>query len=352
MISATESSEQDVFDILFSSVRFQDNGSNISTLRGAAIQMEACLETVCVRPNITIQNCTFSKNQAASGGSIFAWGCNLAVFNSVFELNEALVGGAIFISGGRPRLKVRSSRFENNSAVVVYSLDSITEPTISYQTLGLGGAIIALELSSIVIRRCVFRHNSGFGGGGVLAVRVMAPVTPTTSPFNFIVAHSDFEGNTAFDTSLENFRYSTLVTNNYASSGGAVLYFTQGNMDLNWRIRNSTFSRNFAYAAGALYIFSSGRSLIHRIINSDFTDNRVRGAGGAIFTLQCRVQIYGTRFYRNFGLHGGGLNVAVGSDAVFGPSLNNKRRTVFYENEAFMGGGCLVAIEGKNPRCA
>jgi len=302
-VSALDSDQQNNFKVLFNDVAFRDNGDTIRSLRGAALRLETCLEANCSKPSITIQNCIFSGSKATSGGSIYSLGCNLVVLNSAFHNNQAITGGAIYISGGNPRLEIKNSSFQNNSAFVAPDLESLNSQSISSRTVGLGGAIAAMDLSSIMIRRCSFRFNSGFGGGGAVAVTVITPTGTANRTFTFNLAHSVFQHNVAFDRDLENNRFAQLVANNYGNSGSALICLIQGTLDLKWTIRDSTFANNFAYNGGAIYLYASVTSLVHRVINSDFRNNRARSGAGAILVAQCDFHLLGTRLYRNAALY-------------------------------------------------
>eukprot|EP00210_Caulerpa_lentillifera_P004282 g4085.t1 len=311
------------------------------SLRGAAITVETCSTVNCIRPTIIIQKSTFSGNRASFGGAVFASDCNIVITESAFRRNVALSGGAIYISGIRSKLEITNSSFKDNTASSIWSSENKEKLNVSSEYSGIGGAISAVDPSSVVISRVQFTGNAGLLGGGALSVLYQDSSRTGRLSVTFSVSGSNFANNIGFDENTDgNNLHSVEVKHHPLNAGGAILYLAYGNLDVNWNIVNSTFRRNFAQTAGALYIFSSLQFTSYKISNCNFSFNRARVVAGGILIVQTELQITESRFYRNIGFYGGALCAADGSRLIVSSGGSPWKRTVFRENEAFIGGGC------------
>jgi len=116
---------------------------------------------LCEDAQLTIEDCTFSENQADRGGALAFFASSSTIRRCTFVANRAKDGGAIGIyDGGDPLLS--HCTFIRNAAV-------------GTSTGGLGGAVF-VRAASASIRNCAFLKNDvqeGLGGA------VMADSDPT-----------------------------------------------------------------------------------------------------------------------------------------------------------------------------
>jgi predicted outer membrane repeat protein len=162
----------------------------------------------------TVENSTFTGNQAANGGAIHLLGADLSVTGSSFESNIANHafdnggGGAIYVDGTRNHsgnITLVDSSFTNNTTNnlggVIFSFPEGTGTTTidgcvmdgnSATNKGLGGAIYhqsAHGNGPLMVRNSALVNNRSHSQGGALW-SIDAPVT---------VINSTFVGNTALN---------------------------------------------------------------------------------------------------------------------------------------------------------
>ncbi len=251
---------------------------------------------------LRLEGLTIRGGRAYQGAGAFLTGTSVEIDGCVFSFNEAFStdmynlqdvwGGALYMQGGE-HLSVRSSRFEDNRAVLDFYNGRF------FEGFGRGGAIWC----------------SGVGGGGVL------------------IADSAFAGN----ESREN--------------GGAVYVAAAGGVV---RVERSTFEESFAVSVvgddreqfvdktgsgGSLHI--EGVSLV--VNDSRFVANE-SGSGGAIFA-PAGAEILRCVFEGNRGVAQEGHNQRGGGGAVV-MSSGTVAQTVFRDNHVAFAGGALQMLEG------
>eukprot|EP00210_Caulerpa_lentillifera_P002964 g2830.t1 len=331
--------------VVLNQVHFVNNGES-GQLFGAGVHIKSC--TNCINPEVQITSCHFMNNKGRAGSAVYCENCSLEISTSIFINNEASFGGgAIYLQDTKSTVTISDSTFVNNSAIGPPPPDQSENSAAEFenqvgrvQGTGSGGAIQASESSSLSIRSCSFHNNRACQGGGALAI-LASGLTVGTRPFNFIINNSSFTENTAYCGEERE----PLFMDEFSSSlfsGGALLYETEGSLDLNWTINASTFQNNSATTGGAIAIYSSPEQ-DHNISQCNIIGNEAHVWGGGVFIRGSKLTLQGVIFQSNVAEHGGGLAVSYGANVVSTLLEENANfSTLFLHNEAIYGGGLYL----------
>lgn len=317
---------------------------------------------------------TFSENQAANGGAIYAELTNfenatieaLNVTNSTFSKNQATTnGGAIYAAfvpqEGNNNIvtsAINSNVFEGNTAQnggavyaevrdgnKVISLDFNANSFYKNIATENGGAISVVSLGSekftTQINNSHFNENSAKNGGAVYA-----QITEGNQENILNVANNNFASNVATEnggaiyaeTAGEGKLTATVANNtfkeNKAANGGAVyIKNTNSNIGSSFTTSNNTFSKNTASQNGGA-IYADNTILV--VDNSTFEENSAKGSGGAIYAPNSEILATDTNFLNN--------------SAENGSAIYAKRMTITAENQdvniSGNNGYALVSTDG------
>lgn len=241
------------------------------------------------------------------GGAIAAHNTDISITNSTFSDNYGYEGGAIFATG-TTHMTVENTRFESNrgngytAREVEYEYDEegevIDSTVLVRERQGRGGAIHIQGTGELTVSGSQFIDNRSRWGGGALCIRTFDGVTTIHDSF--------FEANRST-----------------SGSGGAIL---------DWMNGEDVYElEEFAEIFGTLII-----------TDSQFTDNRSSGSGGAIYmegdySAPMRLEMATSTIDNNdANSEGGGLYVRRMYDEVL---VND---TTFSYNEASSGGAIAM----------
>lgn len=317
---------------------------------------------------------TFSENQAANGGAIYAELTNfenaaikaLNVAGSTFSKNQATTnGGAIYAAfvpqEGNNNIvtsAINANVFEGNTAQnggavyaevrdgnKVISLDFNANSFYKNVATENGGAISVVSLGSekftTQINNSHFNENSAKNGGAVYA-----QITEGNQENILNVENNNFASNVATEnggaiyaeTAGEGKLTATVSNNtfkeNKAANGGAVyIKNTNSNIGSSFTTSNNTFSKNTASQNGGAF-YADNTVLV--VDNSTFEENSANGLGGAIYAPNSEVLATDTNF----------LNNSAGN----GSAIYAKRMTITAENQdvniSGNNGYALVSTDG------
>lgn len=288
---------------------------------------------------------TFSENQAANGGAIYAELTNfenatieaLNVTNSTFSKNQATTnGGAIYAAfvpqEGNNNIvtsAINSNVFEGNTAQnggavyaevrdgnKVISLDFNANSFYKNVATENGGAISVVSLGSekftTQINNSHFNENTAKNGGAVYA-----QITEGNQENILNVANNNFASNVATEnggaiyaeTAGEGKLTATVSNNtfkeNKAANGGAVyIKNTNSNIGSSFTTSNNTFSKNTASQNGGAF-YADNTILV--VDNSTFEENSANGLGGAIYAPNSEVLATDTNFLNNSAENGSAI---------------------------------------------
>ncbi|MBR6023704.1 MAG: Ig-like domain repeat protein, partial [Methanobrevibacter sp.] len=285
------------------------------------------------------------NNATGYGGGIYWVAHEGEIFNSQFTNNWAEYGGGIYLNGRSANTNITNTTFKSNTAlknggaidcnasnIGIYNLtfDSNiageygaalcrevgatsghgTNNTFKSNYAGISGAALAwLNVKNIHIIDYTFIDNSaGTSGGAIYA---------SQGSDNCIIENCAFDGN--YLTNLTDYHF-----------GGAIDCVAD-----NMTINMSKFNNNRAYNGGAVYVGSGSKFV--RVLNSNFTENRATGSGGALGLKANDLTINNVTFKSNKAeIHGGALYAG-------GTGKNNTiTYAVFEDNTAGDHGGAIV----------
>jgi hypothetical protein len=278
---------------------------------------------------VTFQHCVNLNSTSATGGAISAETSILSVTDCVFLHNVAQTGGAIGAISGM--LTVTSSSFENNS---------VTCPNTMSACSAWGGAIAAVETSSVVLNSNVFSDNSvnldsaevtgrdsrAAGGGGCVSVLYNSDVSGS----RVLIDGNAFRRCSVrmFGSNINNQAAGVQYGNTY---GGAVsLYYGLRSVSL-LQVQNVTsdFVNNHCYWStitasvgiggnsygGCLSVYAGAWNVI-TASSSDFASVMVDGMRTKIISnhlMNCSLSTSIDRFSNGMNAYGGGISLVVGT---------------------------------------
>ena len=333
--------------------------------------------------NITIFNCSFSKNSPQ--GAILIENVHHDIFqapliqiqNSMFIDNLARYGGALLLKGYF-NITVYNSNFTQNRAIYDGGSIEIVGQKVSY-----------IENNFLIVSSLFYNNSAHFGG----ALRINSGAL-TDWVTNFKASYTVFSNNNAEDAagalSLDgfksNFQNCKFIENTAGTIGGAIAIFKAGDTIINnctfdknsvsfgvggavgihfttdLTVNCSNFNYNTAIYGGAMEVHGI-TSIIHK---SNFTSNQAAENGGGLNIDARSIKITDSHWLNNSALTGlgGALNVTTGKFIMnFSIFLNNVARSggalsinsfyTFFRNAYFVGnkaekgnGGAISAESG------
>ena len=302
-----------------------------------------------------LQSCTFERNTANDtqtvtyGGAIYTFKTShLRMKQCLFKENKATYEGGAFFISKTESLIIENCTFENNivygprsagGAMFIMSTRSLFQSCTfesntanGKQTVTYGGAIFAINTSSLKMNLCLFKGNKATHMGGAFYMEKTQ---------RLILENCTFKTNTVYDprsaggamsitrarSSFEKctFERNTAVNQQSPTFGGAIYAFNKSNLNIN----RCFFIQNEAtYYGGAIYIFDV-QSLFE---NCTFERNIMKGVkslknvtfGGAILAYTSQLKIKQCFF--------GGNRVTFGGGAIY---VRNTSSLI--ENSTFSG---------------
>lgn len=348
------------YAIVFDSVEFENNTLDGPFAGGAAVNILGCADRKCAEkeppypPSVRMTNCTFRENFAGVGGAIYAENVFMHIEDCHFEQNTAkLCGAAVQIEGFQSTLLIEQSKFLQNHVIQ----DGLDEE-VSLQTglplepfrylrfqfpIASGGALFIRSIRSVHILKSLFKQNSAQSGGAVVFKMEWTltehQVRPTVE-----IEKSHFLQNHAGGISQKRNRSA------FKNLGGAI-YLVSSVDELEFKIRDSLFERNFAGSGGALHLITL-LTTSPKISKSTFLHNHASFFGGAILLRNTRLEIRDSVIQHNQAQIGGGLMVtnnamllAIGL-AGLPPDNRQGNRSLFSSNFATRGGGMACVGSG------
>ncbi|WP_311492094.1 immunoglobulin-like domain-containing protein [uncultured Anaerococcus sp.] len=232
----------------------------------------------------SIENATFEKNQASTGGAIYSLnGLNIA--KTSFSGNQANYGGAVFVS---QKLSLDEVTFKENKAQkdggALYLQGGAEINASDFEdnlASRYGGALLFAKDKTYTVTKSNISRNKSNRGGGIFAMGGNLSIGETTIEAN---QAAEVGGGILFlnGTSLS-LNKTTIKVN--SSPSGAGLVVGAGTAD----IKESEFNGNDTgegdhqekHLGGGLYVFEGAKVNISQ--NTKFINNKA-GMGGAIFT--------------------------------------------------------------------
>ena len=264
-----------------------------------------------------------------NGGAVFSHNStDFCISNSYFIGNHADCRGGAVLSY-RTKLKIKSSLFTNNSVSGKY---------------GFGGAIYLGDTTNFVLSDSSIKGNKAMLEGGAIFNFQTIPNVRTSLYKNNIKSNKNGDNGAIFSFTPKEFSISnsTFVANQARYKGGAI---SSKGTKLN--IQTSVFRNNIAYdengrkyGYGGAIFSKASRSTEFCISNSYFIGNQALYVGGAICSLQTKLNIRTSLFENN---NVPGNNGFGGGGAIF--SQNSKEisiaSTSFLANQAICEDGAI-----------
>ncbi len=282
----------------------------------------------------TITDCNFTNNNATnSGGAIYNYHGTLTVENCTFSDNDAFYGGAVY---NRGNLTVNDCTFSGNTAQY-------------------GGAIY--NYGNLTVGNCTFARNTARSdGGAIYNERSISIGNLTLGNCNFSNNNATYSGGAVYNKgslTMENCNFNDNASkSSYGGGGGAICnYCTAGGIPVVNTVTHCSFNGNSARGGGGAvynYISSASDSIINTVVDCTFTNNNA-SYGGAIGNFvnsasgSINITVTGCTFLNNTANGGGAIcnmggncninfNRIFGNTATPGRAILNYRGSVNAEN--------------------
>jgi predicted outer membrane repeat protein len=271
-------------------------------------------------PNVTINTINFTGGMldpAATasgviGGAVLLAGGSLTLADCTFTGNQAPTGGAVGanqVNTTAQPLNVTRCTFTQNSATKANS--------------GAGGAVYSISSSVLTVTNSTFTNNTAAGDGG--AIRVQTSNTTTTINGSTFATNTAGDGGAILVQGPTNIDTTTVRDNTSSDSGGGV--WVQGTL----AVTNSTISgnRSTSSVGGGGGIFVQGNFTLQ---NSTVDGNRAGNGGGVAYALGGNAAsitfstITGNSAFFGLatggGLEVGGSNLSLGNSVIAGNTFD------------------------------
>ena len=260
---------------------------------------------------LNVSGSTFSGNSADWGGAILNLGMAIAtISDSAFTSNTADLGAAIYIED-EANVSISRSSFMNNTvninggAIANFGTAHIVDSAFTGNSANDGGAIYNRYDASITILDTTFARNAADKGYGLLNHR----------------------GGALYNEGEAHISRSVLTENSSKyGAGGAIANWNRGTII----VSESTFARNSAKSAGAIYIDGEAS-----VIDCTFAGNMASDVSGGAIYIDGEASIEDSIFNNNTATTRGG---AIASSSYSESSI---RLSNFYGNVAAEDGGAM-----------
>ena len=250
--------------------------------------------------NLTVKNCTFTRNYGEKGGAISLQFGKSHIVNCTLDSNRGTQGGTLYM------VNPKSNGTDITNCTFINST--------TYEGAGLLGNCIGgacyIDVSFITFYNCTFVN------GTIVENKAGGAIYFGSNAYNSTVNMCNFTNNTR------------------AGSGGAICIVAE-----NISVKNSTFKLNTAkFEGGAIHILSGNVT----VTNSSFDENEVSGwnvnyyGGGAIFIANENNLVNDSTFKNNYAKYGGAVYVK--------QSNNQVNNSTFKNNDARVNGGAIYWI--------
>jgi predicted outer membrane repeat protein len=240
--------------------------------------------------NLTVANCTFTRNIAGGGGAIYISSGTPSILDCVFQDNTATNGGGAIAMEDGSDVSITGSTFTNNRTTLSGAV---------------GGAIFS-NGDSLYILDSAFDGNTAIASGGAIA----------NTDANLNVVNSTFAGNVSIGYTVEGSLYS--------GDGGAIA--DQNTNETSMTITNCTFTDNVAegVTSGQNYTGGyggaiSGNTATATISNSIFWNNTAF-TGNEIYSTETSIVTLTYSDIDDPDLAGGTGDIDAAPDFVRNPS--------------------------------
>ena len=279
--------------------RSQFNGS-IATMEGGVFY--------CSTGDIEIQRSQFYNNSANSPDNEFTQGGVLYLFNGNVHINDSqfnssagtYYGGALISISGNVSIsssQVSAHKATNGGAISLFSSNIIIEANCQFDgnSAVFGGAVWANN-SIITIRgENVFVNNTASDQGGAMSL-FECKISINNSNFHWNSAATT-AGSLYCSRSSVMIQASTLI-NNTATRAGVL---ESSNSDIT--VDDCRMIGNNANISGAvLYTSNSNIDIRNSHVNHSRVNVRNNGQGGVFNSINSRIEIYESIFYKNTGI--------------------------------------------------
>ncbi|MEM6766642.1 MAG: choice-of-anchor Q domain-containing protein [Bacteroidota bacterium] len=227
------------------------------------------------RSFLDLKLCSFQENRSEErGGAIWAYECDsISVQNCSFQKNESFFGGAFYATASNSRLD-----------------DLIFEENISRQ----GGGLYYVN-GEIKMTKSIFSNNSSDFGGGILESNNSLHIEKT----KFIGNKSKLNGGAVYSSDSQSAFYDCLIENNSSDEAAGGISLRNSNFFQN----KGTYNKNLAKFGGAIY---AGES-IAKFVNVSFSENKSENSGGAAYVEENNIEWDSCRFFLNQSNFGAGI---------------------------------------------
>jgi len=239
--------------------------------------------------DVTVNNCTFTNNNATLYGGVVYLISNgdVIISNSTFKYNKANYGSAVYCKGNNHNIS--TCDFINNTATYSSTIEWVGDYANLYNNNFINNtatscAAVTLHGKGGIVSDCTFvSNNATNGNGGSISINGDDTTISNCSFRNNSASLS--WGGCIISHGANTHIYDSTFKSNAATEGGAI-FFSEPNLI----VHNSTFEFNQAYWDGGAIAFVYHRAISQNaknaiISNCTFISNNVLhvyGLGGAI----------------------------------------------------------------------
>eukprot|EP00803_Ostreobium_quekettii_P003270 evm.model.scf_1296.1 EVM.evm.TU.scf_1296.1 scf_1296:1031-7786(-) len=349
--------------------------SNEFVIRGCVFEKNNAPRGIETEPFFSASGAPIEKNDffgafgspSPSGGAVLVWDVGrVQIEDCSFEKNTATTGGAIYFIvrdlalpiGAQLVHRVENCTFSDNTADL---MEGPLDARINH-----GGAMFVVSLDKEIrpqLVDCQFISNKA-NYGGALHILTSSQSAMQVSGCEFEANQAETAGGAVLARNIENLAWNASnVIRNEAQMGGGVMItnaaslMVQGvNLDVNATTgtvfippgggTKSVFEGNVAFDGGGLMCYGCDSISIQ---SAEFRNNRAAGNGGGLSFLDSTptgaIELGTVTLEGNLATFGGAVFLESASNFRIQAGSGNVQRTLIRGNKAVVGGGLFLALK-------
>ena len=249
-----------------------------------------------------VRRCRFVNGSTDYGGGICAYDSNVSIIETTSRRSNASTsGGFVYLEDSI--FSMQKCRLVNGSAnygggICAYDSNvSVIETTASNNIASTSGGFVYLEDSIFSMQKCRLVNGSANYGGGIYAASSKISVSETIASS----LSANEEGGFISGKNAEILIRDCLFVHNTATVAGGVIRCLKNSRLV---VKKSNYSHNAASSGGAIYLAQNSSG---RLVNSGFDKNTARTSGGAAYIESSGLTVQKCRFTGGSAKHGGGI---------------------------------------------
>jgi len=259
-----------------------------------------------VMGSLRVEHCTFSDNQAITGGAVYSAGESLVIDDCRFTGNAAKDGGALYVGYGEIRITdtdISGNTAEDDGGGIYAEQSSLAIESVSiYGNTAEKGGGVFIQTGDMVLTGNEISGNLAEDGGGVYVETGSVRIGGEGWVYGNIATYGDGGGIYIAEGNAE-VTGGEITGNSAAQGDGGGLYLEEGNAE----VTGGSVLCNTADYGGGIALWCGDLTLS----GGEITGNTAIDSGGGVSIDDGNLLMTGGAITRNTAQYGGGVYASV-----------------------------------------